>query len=309
MQIDPAAPILVSGLINIETTLKVPGFPLEYAPVHYPFFGVGSAVSGVGFNLAKALTTLGHPVRLLSLLGRDFAGDQARAALEEAGISPGDVLRPLAHTAQSVILYDPAGRRQIHVDLKDIQERQYPAEAFLQAAQGCALAVLCNINFSRPLLAPARRLGLPVATDVHTLADLDDPYNADFLAAADILFMSDERLPESPEAWARRVMSRTPCRILGIGLGGQGALLAVRADDFVGRIPAAAARPVVNTIGAGDALFSAFLHEYLRSADPYRAMRKAVLFAGYKIGAAGAADGFLDAAALDRLDREIHPGG
>ncbi len=31
------AQILVSGLINIETTLRVDGFPLPYAPVHYPF--------------------------------------------------------------------------------------------------------------------------------------------------------------------------------------------------------------------------------------------------------------------------------
>jgi ribokinase len=42
--------ILVSGLINIETTLKVDSFPIEYSPVRYPFFGVNSAVSGVGYN-------------------------------------------------------------------------------------------------------------------------------------------------------------------------------------------------------------------------------------------------------------------
>ena len=34
--------ILVSGLINIETTLRVDSFPLTYEPVRYPFFGINS---------------------------------------------------------------------------------------------------------------------------------------------------------------------------------------------------------------------------------------------------------------------------
>ena len=53
-------PILVSGLINIETTVGVDGFPIDYSPVRYPFFGVRSTVSGVGLNVSKALTTSGN---------------------------------------------------------------------------------------------------------------------------------------------------------------------------------------------------------------------------------------------------------
>ena len=36
--------ILVSGLLNIETTVAVRGFPIDYYPVDYPFFGVKSGV-------------------------------------------------------------------------------------------------------------------------------------------------------------------------------------------------------------------------------------------------------------------------
>ena len=138
------------------------------------------------------------------------------------------MLPQAAETAQSAILYDPQGRRQIHVDLKDIQEQVYPPALFEEAAAGCQLAVLCNINFSRPLLALARRRGMTIATDVHTIADLDDPYNADFMRAADILFMSDEALPVSPEEWAAAVQGRYGNEIVVIGMGTQGALLAVR---------------------------------------------------------------------------------
>ena len=30
--------VIVSGLINIETTLKVRNFPINYYPIDYPFF-------------------------------------------------------------------------------------------------------------------------------------------------------------------------------------------------------------------------------------------------------------------------------
>lgn len=299
-----APPILVSGHINIETTLRVAGFPLAYNPVNYPFFGIRSSVSGVGFNLAKALTTLGEEVRLLSLVGRDLAAEQARAALVALPLSDEWVEGRVAATAQSVILYDEAGQRQIHADLKDIQDQRYPAERFEAALMGCGLCVLGNINYSRPFLAQARQAGIPIATDVHALAELEDEYNRDFMAAATILFMSDERLTMPPVAWARTLLGRYPPEILVIGLGERGALLAVRRDDFIGRLPAVRTRPVVNTIGAGDALLAAFLHRYHRSGDPYDALRHAVLFASYKVGAVGAAEGFADSEQLARLYRE-----
>lgn len=38
--------LFISGLTNVETTVAIPGFPLPYAPVHYPFHGIQSTVSG-----------------------------------------------------------------------------------------------------------------------------------------------------------------------------------------------------------------------------------------------------------------------
>ena len=295
------AQVLVSGLINLETTLRVDRFPLDYFPVTYPFFGVRSTIAGVGYNIAKALTALGDTPALVSLTGRDPVGELVRRQLAADGIGADYVLAEVEQTAQSVILYDPTGRRQIHTDLKDIQERSYPSDRFVQALATCEIAVLCNINFSRPFLQGVRGLGKLVATDVHAIASLTDPYNADFMAAADILFMSDERLPAPPEEWVAEVLAKYHNAIVVIGLGAQGALLAVNDGGFVGRVPAAHPRPVVNTIGAGDALFSAFLHFYLKERDPHTALRKAVIFAGCKIGATGAAEGFLDESGVEQL--------
>ncbi len=293
------AAVTVAGLINLETTLQVDDFPIHYQPVRYPFFGIHTHVSGVGFNIARALTTLGDQVQLLSIVGKDEPARLVEQALREQNIDTSGLRADAAETAQSVILFDPTGRRAINSDLKDIQDTAYPLDTAEAALYQADLAVLCNINFSRPMLNIARQRGIAIVTDVHAVNTLDDPYNADYMAAADILFQSHERLPCSPEEWITHLWNRYGTRIAVIGMGSEGALLAVKADNFVERLPAATTRPVFNTIGAGDALLSAFTHFYAQDQDPYAAVRKAQVFASYKIGArGGAADGFLTEAEL-----------
>jgi acarbose 7IV-phosphotransferase len=289
----------VAGLVNSETTLAVDGFPLAYYPVAYPYFGVNTTVSGVGFNIAKALTKLGNTVEFASLIGRDPNGTLARRTLRAEGISDRLVLDGMDATAQSVILYEPGGRRQIHVDLKDIQARVFPVSDAHAAIQASDLAVICNINFARPLLQVAQEAGRMIATDVHALKDLADDYNQEFIEHANILFLSDEALVDSPEDNARLIMEKYDTEIVVIGLGARGSLLAVRQDKYIGRHNPVFTRPVVNTIGAGDALFSAFLDRYQRTKDPYQAIRAANIFASYKIGENGAAEGFLTGVELD----------
>jgi ribokinase len=296
---------LVSGLVNLEVTLRVDGFPIEYTPVRYPFFGVNSTVSGVGYNVAKALITLGDAVRLLSVVGRDPAGALVRESLRSAGIRPDLVVDRAERTPHSVILYDQQGRRQINVDLKDLQEQVYPETLLDQALRGCSMAVLCNVNFSRPLLRAARAQGALIATDVHAISDLDDAYNQDFMRYADVLFMSDEQLPCPAEEFAGAVLERFSPEVLVVGCGASGALLGLTSEHVLERVPALHTREVVSTVGAGDALFSAFVHFYGRSRNAYEAIRRAVVFASYKVGETGAADGFLGEEALQDLCDEL----
>lgn len=299
------ATIATAGLINIETTLKVDGFPVTYNPARFPFFGVNSSVSGVGYNVSKALTTLGHEVRFMALVGQDDGAVLVRADLDRINVDGAYVRADLDKTPQSVILYDGEGRRAIFTDLKDIQDREYPPDAAESALAGVSLAVLCNINFARPMLARARALNIPIATDIHAIADIDDAYNRDYMAAAAILFQSHEKLPCAPEDWIHQLWARYRTPIAVVGMGADGALLGLWKDSSIQHIPAVTTRPVVNTIGAGDALFSAFIHTYTATHDPALALRKAAVFASYKIGVAGAADGFLDSVALDALYEQI----
>lgn len=299
--------IAVAGLINVETTLRVDAFPIPYDPVRYPFFGVRATVSGVGYNVAKALRRLSNEVRFCSMLGRDDDAEIVRMALRRDDIPDAGVLPLLEETPRSVILFDPSGRRQIHVDLKDIQERAFPAERFDAALEGADAAVLCNIEFARPLIARARARGIPIATDVHAIADLDAAYERDFLDAADVVFMSHERLPAPPEEAARAILRRPRARVVVVGLGAEGALLATR-EGAIERVPAVRTREVRNTIGGGDALFSSFLHAWLRSGDARAALERAVVYASWKVGAVGAADGLLTEGEWDGLCREAGRG-
>ena len=296
--------IFVAGLANIETTLRVDGFPIEYQPVNYASYAISTSVSAVGYNVAKALTNLGNAVSFASLIGRDLAGDIVEQRLLADGIRTAGVLRQLDHTAQSVVMYDPTGQRRIATDLKDIQDHHYPEAQARLALAGCELAVLCNINFARSLLPVAQALRVPIATDLHVLADLDDEYNRDWLQAADIIFQSHEGLAETPEQRAAAILARFRAHIVVIGMGNAGSLLAVR-DQPIVQIPAATVRPVVNTVGAGDAFFASFVHFYLELHDPYAALERASVFAAHKIGANGGAAGLLSRPAFEQVWAEF----
>ena len=281
--------ILVCGLLNVESTVNVREFPVHYSPIEYPFNQVGQSVGGVGFNVAKALKTLGDEVDLLSFLGEDLPGKTIRLALQEEGISEKKVLPVLPSTPLSVVLYDYEGDRKIYCDLKDVQERNYPSKGIDFASFD--VAVLTNANFSRNLLAKAKEKGCLIATDVQAISSVEDEYNADFMANADILFFSNACLEGREESFVLEVVQRFGTPLIGVGLGEKGALLYDQGSFSY--FPVKKTREVVSTVGAGDALFSAFLHFYLKDKDSKKAMEKAVAFASYKVGEKGASEGFL----------------
>ncbi len=291
--------IFVSGLVNVETTVRVRQFPIPYYPIDYPFFGIDSAVSGVAYNVALALKTLGDAVRLCSVLAPDLYGAQIRAQLNADGIDTGDVRELLRQTPASVVLYDEQGKRQIYCDLKDVQETSYPfADTLLENTD---LVVACNTNFNRPLLRMARDAGKTVATDVHVLGDAFDEYNREFLACADIVFLSDEAIGDDYRPFLRRLADHYPMKLIVLGRGGNGAAMYLREQDSITEFPAAHCDKVVNTVGAGDALFSAFVHAYAQGFSPEEALLRAQLFAARKIETSGASRGFIDARELERL--------
>ena len=291
--------ILVSGLVNTETTVRVRQFPINYYPIDYLFFGVNTAASGVAYNIALALTTLGDEVRLLSMTGVDFPAEYIKSELQKAGIGTEHLKAKLEQTPGSVVLYDESGRRQIYCDLKDIQETAY---GFTEEQVADAdIVVACNINFNRELLSVAKAMGKTIATDVHVLGNIWDDYNRRFMECADILFLSDEAAGDDPYGFIEKLEEVYHTPIIVMGRGSKGALMYLRDDNWFHEMPAAHVGEVVNTVGAGDALFSSFLHFYAKGMHPVECLKRAQIFAAAKIRTSGASNGFVTEAKVEEM--------
>ena len=295
--------ILVSGLINTETTVKVREFPIEYYPIDFPFFGVNTRVSGVAYNLAKAFRSLGDDVRLVTMTGQDFSADYIKAEVEKAGVDTGYIKGILEATSNSVVLYAPDGRRQIYCDLKDIQDKSYDFEPAVY--EDCDIVVACNINFNRELLKKAKTAGKIIATDVHVLSDIEDDFNGDFMRYANILFLSDENIKTDYREFLLSIERKFKNDIIVLGMGKKGALMYVREENKFYELPAVDVKEVVNTVGAGDALFSAFIHFYAKGLVPIECLKRAEIFAAYKIGFDGASVGFCDEEMVESLTQSV----
>ena len=285
--------IVVAGLINIETTQAIGSFPIEYNPIDYTFFGIESTVSGVGYNVSKAVKSLGSDVTLLSLIGKDMYKECIYKELEKSEIRKDGIIESLDQIPQSIVLYDKDGKRKIYLDLKDIQDMSYPVAENGNVFNDADIAVICNINFARSLFPEAKKFAKKIASDVHVVSDINDDFNKEFMQNADILFMSNEGILGREEAFIHEVAAAYDNEIIVIGMGSAGALLYEKKTQEVTLVEAVQVRDVVSTIGAGDALFSAFIHFYSKGDTPKEALQKAVYFAGYKIGEKGAACGFI----------------
>lgn len=274
--------IVVVGVTSLYMSLSVDEFPIRYQPSRSPNW-LRAGTAGAGCHIAKILRALGNEVSLCTVIGRDRPGNLIHAELLAAGLlGPGVV--EVEASSLGVVLVAPDGRRMGQPYLTMVNSVEYPAEVFRQSLRDADLAVLTNSRFARPLLQYARQQGVPVAVDVHLIADINDNYNEPWLEVADVIFCSNERLPCSAVEWIRKVLERYPgCAMAGIGCGSEGCVLGLR-DGRLVRVPAVAPRGVVSTAGAGDTLFASFLHGWLASGNPIRAVERAVLCAGWAIG-------------------------
>ncbi len=278
--------IFVSGLTNIETSLNVNSFPIEYSPIEYPFFGVSSSVSGVGYNISKALKVLKDDVSLFTIVGEDNSGEIVLSTLNKDKIDT--IIQKVQKTAESVVLVDKEGKRKIYCDLKNLQEI-HSFDISINP-KDYDLAVLTNINFSRSLIRLFKDSGVTTASDVHVLRNIDDEYNKEFLENSDILFLSNEGCLGNEAEFIKSIQQTYHNKIIVIGCGEEGALAFDGKEYYYEK--AVAPLGIKNTVGAGDALFSSFIHYFLKTKDIQKSLKFAATFAGIKISSSGGAEGF-----------------
>ena len=144
---------LVSGLIYVETTLRVEEFPIVHNPVNFPFFGVNSSVSGVGYNIPMAFGALGDEVNFLSLIGADSEGQLVQSALAADGIPAEGVLGSIPATPNwSFFITRRAATRfaPIYSTSRSVPVRPSSTKRPAPAANGRQCARATSSSFSRP---------------------------------------------------------------------------------------------------------------------------------------------------------------
>jgi ribokinase len=256
--------VAVIGSSNLDFTVPVPKLP-----------GVGETVSGgtlvlspggKGANQAVAARRMGAEVRFVTLLGADPMGDRLAAALAEAGLPPGPVMRTAeAPTGVALIAVDPAGRNQIAV-APGANHRLMPGRAREHAA-AIAWADITLLQLETPIetvrwaLGEARRLGratvlnpaparvLPLPADLLPLVDYLTPneVEAGLLTGGEVRTVDDA-------VRAGRALVAAGVGAAIVTLGEAGAVLVTAAAALrVEAFPIEA----VDTVGAGDAFAGA----------------------------------------------------
>jgi len=295
--------LVVVGVTSLYMSVGVEEFPLHYASTKTPVW-MRAGVTGSAGHIAKILHALGDEIRLCTLASHDPISQVVRADLANHGLLGRGVI-DRGECSLGIVLVAPDGSRMGIPYLAGVSTVEYPVETFHREAAGVDLAVLTNARFVRSLIPLAQPLGVPVAVDVHLISTVDDDYNQPWLEVADIVFCSHERLPCAPPEWVAHVFARYPgCQMVGVGRGSAGCVLGLR-DGTLVQVAGLAPRGVVSTAGAGDALFASFLHGWLATGNPVRALEAAVLYAGWKIGDSFPAASSLSEAELDGL-QAIH---
>ena len=274
--------VFVSGGVGVEIDVTVPGFPLDYAPIRHV---TGSlTVAGGGWNLARVLRALGTELSFATLLAGDAAGQLIRREMADQGLLTALAVPALASTPLANVLVDPAGARQLLLANRELGEYDYPAALAAPTIAVASFVVLCNVGFTVPLIAAAQSANVPIAVDVQVIERPDDPHNRPFLEAAKVVFLSHEGLVTDPAVWITSLWHLYSAPIVVVGLGAGGALLGLRESATIERIPAVPVPRVINTIGAGDALFAGFIHFLNRGDPPRLALERASHVAARTVG-------------------------
>ena len=254
---------VVIGNIGVDTNVYLPTDRFTGA-LESTFTEDLDTIGQAGGYSSFGLAALGRPTGFLGYVGDDPLGRWIDAELADAGVDRLLFTDP-AGTSRSVNLMARDGTRKNFYDGKShmtLAPDLARCRAFLAGAR---LAHFHLPNWARRLLPAARELGLAISVDLQDLSGVDDPYRADFIDAADVLFCSAVNL--EPEALAAALHARNPRATVVVGMGARGAGL-LAGGRFRRFPPEGMEQPVVDTNGAGDSLAAGFLVAHVLEGRP-----------------------------------------
>ncbi len=291
---------LVAGVTQIETIVRVDKIPVVYSPITSANDSIFTAMGGDAYNESLALKWLGDDVTFMSIVGRNQDLSLINPHDRKITLSTQYIIPQMEATPTEVVLYDKDRKQQIFEDIKDLRENVYDMSMVAPIAEACDMMVLANANFCRPFAKEAAARKKPIAVNIRNYNREKEKYNTDFLEPAKVLYFSDDHLGEDPYEFIDRMAGTYGTDIIILGQGQEGLILYDKAQNLRVHYKTVKTNEVVNTIGAGNALFACFLHYYMENGDSVNAIKNALLFASYKIGYMGTSNGFMTTDQLEQ---------
>lgn len=263
--------VVVVGVATQQTSLSVERFPIEFQARQYLPGGITIEVGGAGYSVARHSARLGHRAFLAAPIGEDMAASSIDLVAERDGVNTSLCLRGLRRTPRSVVLTDEGGQRAVYSDLADVADAHVDSPDVRHALRNSHVAVLGNLDLSRPLIPVACEAGVPVAVDLQDLRNPRDAELTDFLAA-EVLSMSNEHLRGSEDGAILELRRRGANGVIIVTMASEGLRILPAAGSGVEtpvHVDVSPVWPVMTTEGAGDVFLAAFLDQlYSREVAP-----------------------------------------
>lgn len=255
------------------------------------------SVGGNGANTSYSLATLGAPVRLTGMVGRDFAGDAILTMLEKAGVES-DIRRCDLPTACTVVLVQPDSDRSFIQ--RPGASREVTPCMLTYAVPGFSHFHLAN-PFALPIVRKSIAEVMANARSANITTSLDTGWDAQNrwiedigpgLPYTDLLFINDSEAKmltgtDDPCEATRRFRDYGAKDVV-MKTGRRGCIVFIGDDHF--EVPGFSVT-ATDTTGAGDCFVGAFLASLHRGLDYRRAARIANAVGAMNVEKLGAAQG------------------
>jgi sugar/nucleoside kinase (ribokinase family) len=299
--------VVVVGNVGIDTTVYLAEGGVDWA-VEANFTENLDCVGQAGGYAVRGYASLGCRAAIIGHVGEDLAGRMVREVLQAEGVNLHGLGVDPAGTARSVNLMYADGRRKNFYDGKGHADLELDLVLCRRLLYGARLAHVNIPHWARHLLPLAKELGLTVACDLQDVVDPADPYRADFVDHADILFFSAANHAE-PGPVIQTFLAGRPDLIVVAGLGARGCALGTR-EGITCFPPEPMDLPVVDTNGAGDALAVGFLTSFVLEGRPLaESVRRGQIAARHACTLRGTSSGLITAAALEAYAQACSPEG
>ncbi|MGL4335309.1 MAG: carbohydrate kinase family protein [Turicibacter sp.] len=265
--------VLIIGGTTYDTIVNLNELPQPLSQTL--FAGHHETMGSTGAGKALAMTKLGIPCQLHSILGDDPYGEVIKKSLADGQVDFVYDIDP-AGTERHINLMDPFGERIsifITASSSDLPLDLVRLEKMIASSD---LVVLNIIGYTKQLLTLLKKYNKPVWTDLHDY-QVGNPYYDEFIEMAQVIFLSSDNLEDYKNQMKSWIAANKELVVCTHGKGGATALTN---EGIWYEMPIITDYPFVDANGAGDNFFSGYLYGYLNNKNVEDCLKYATITGG-----------------------------